>query len=437
MKTLSIGSLSVESRSRPFFIAAVQPGRQMRVPHALLAATLAVAVLLVPVGAATTTGAPAQPTPAPAPQVDEGAPPEQPVEVLALADEVANRSAVRETTLDVGPSVDTATDAASSELRTVRALARVRDADDPDAALADELDRIEARATDLRGRQRATLRAFAEGEADARSTLLSLVRIDQTARALDDRRERVVAAARGEGATVPSERSAALGRELAVHTGPLRDRVAAALSGEEPATRVYVSTTPRGVTLAALTDSGYVRETYRGELRRIGGEPLDRSAASDAVAAAYPSVWDARRAVDVDPARVSAVRVTYDGGELAATVGSGNGQVFRDVHRQSLGVAGTDQQAVNTRDGLRILVNRSYAGGPMRVQLRTVEGEPVAANLTIGPEGGESSPAGSTGPDGERWLLTPDERFTLVAIRGNSVVFITMDPLPAPRTERP
>ncbi len=408
----------------------------MRALHALLAATLAVAVLLVPVGAATTTGAPAvQQTPAP--QVEDGPPPDRSVEVLTLADDVANRTATRETTLDVGPSVAAATDAASHELRTVRALARVRGADDPDAALSRELDRVGARAAGLGRQQRSALQAFAEGEADARSTLLVLARVDRAARALETRRERVVTAARGEGATVPSERSAALARELAVYTGPVRSHVAAALSGSEPSTRVYVSTTPRGVTLAALTDSGYVRETYRGERRRVDDASLTRSAAREAVAAAYPSLWGVRSAVDADPARVSTVRITYDGGELAATVGSGNGRVFRDVHRQSLGVAGTDRQAVNIRDGLRLAVNRSYAGGPMRIQLRTVAGDPVAADLTIGPEGGESSSVGTTGPDGERWLLTPDERFTLVAIRGNTVVFITMSPLAAPRTERP
>jgi hypothetical protein len=233
---------------------------------------------------------------------------------------------------------------------------------------------------------------------------------------------------------VPEERSAALARELDIYTGPVRARVAAALTGDAPATRTYVATTPRGVTLAVLTESGYVRETYRGELRRTGGDPLDDLGARRAVAAAYPSVWSARQAVDSDAAGVSTVRVTYDGGELAATVGAANRRVFRDVHRQSFGVAGTDTPAVNTRDGLRLTVNRSYAGGPMRVRLETEDGEAVNASLTVGPEGGNSVPVGSTGQDGERWVLAPSERFTVVAIDDQSVVFITMDPLPPPRT---
>jgi hypothetical protein len=355
------------------------------------------------------------------------------VEILALADGVANRSATSEAVLDIGPAVSVAANASSHALLTRRAATRVREADNPDAALAAELDRLETRADALGRSQRAALGAFAAGEADARTTLRRLVRIDRAARAIDDRRSSVVAAARARGASIPTERSAALGRELEIYTGPVRARLTASLTGDAPPTRVYVSTTPRGVTLATLTESGYVRETYRGELRRTGGTPLDRATARGVVAEAYPTVWEARRAVDAQAAGISRVRVTYDGGELAATVGAGNQQVFRDVHRQSLGVAGTGDLVVNTRDGLRMVVNRSYAGGPMRVRVTTVDGEPVNASVTVGPEGGDSVPVGPTGPDGDHWTLTPAERFTVVAIRGQSVVFITMGPLERPR----
>lgn len=410
----------------------------MRALHPFLAALLAVAVVAVPIGATTAVPAPASqghvaPPSDPAPQVDEGATLDGPVEVLALAEGVENRSTTAETALDVGPAVSIDANASSHELLTRRALARVRETDDPGAALADELSRLEARADALGRSQRAALRAFSAGQVDPRTTLHRLIQIDRTARALDDRRTSIVAAARARDADVPTERSETLGRELAIYTGPVRTRLAAALRGEAPQTQVYLSTTPRGVTLATITESGYVRETYRGELRRTGGTPLNRTAAQTAVARAYPSVWGARRAVTTQPAGVSEVRVTYNGGELAATVGSGNARVFRDVHRQSLGVAGTDATAINTRDGLRMVVNRSYAGGPMRVRVETVDGDPVNASVTVGPEGGDSAPVGRTGPDGEQWTLTPAERFTIVAIRGQSVVFITMDPVERPR----
>ncbi|MFB6167359.1 MAG: hypothetical protein ABEJ43_00755 [Haloferacaceae archaeon] len=425
----------------------------MRALHALLAATLAVAVVVVPVGGATSP-APGGSAGSVAPPVSGDAPGTAPlaqigvpqtgearslngtVDVLAPADGVPNRSTTTRVVLDIGPAVSVATNASNHALLTRRAVTRVREADDVDAALARELDRLKAR-TDALGRsQRAALRAFVAGEADARTTLLRLVRIDRAARALDDRRRSVVAAARARGANVPTERSAALDRELALYTGAVRARVAASLTGDAPPTRVYVSATRRGVTLATLTESGYVRETYRGGLRRTDGDPLDRQTARQVVAEAYPTVWAARRAVDAQSAQVARVRVTYTGGELAATVGAGNQRVFRDVHRQSFGVAGTNQVAINTRDGLQLVVNRSYPGGPMRVRVRTVDGESVDASITVGPEGGDSTPVGTTGPDGEFWTLTPSERFTIVAIRDQSVVFLTMDPLETPRAGR-
>lgn len=410
----------------------------MRALHLFIAALLAVAVVTVPIGATTTVTAPTSqghvvPPSDAAPQVDGGAALEGPVEVLALAEGVENRSTTTETTLDVGPAVSVDANASSHELLTRHAIARVRNADDPDAALVDELSRLEAQADTLGRSQRAALGAFSASETDSRTTLRRLIRIDRTARALDDRRTSVAAAARARDADVPTERSEMLRRELAIYTGPVRARLAAALRGEAPPTRAFLSTTPRGVTLATVTESGYVRETYRGELRRIGETSLNRTAAQEVVARAYPSVWAARRAVTTQQAGASEVRVTYDGGDLATTIGSGNARVFRDVHRQSLGVAGTDTTAINTRDGLQMIVNRSYAGGPMRVRVQTVDGAPVNASVTVGPEGGDSAPVGRTGPDGEQWTLTPAERFTVVAIRGQSVVFITMGPVETPQ----
>lgn len=428
MKTLSIAALSAEFPSRPFFSGRLVASRQMRALHALLSVALAAAVAAVPVAGATF-AAPAQPQ-ADAPRTLEGS-----AEVLTLADGVSNRSATDGATLDLGPVLSAASEASSDELVTTRELARVREADDPDAALTDVLDRIAARADGLGRTQRAALGAFADGEADARTTLRTLVGVHREAAALADRRERVVDAARARGATVPEGRVAALDRELALYTGPVRARVAAALTGDAPPARTYLATTPRGVTLATLGESGYVRETYRGELRQTGASPLSASGARSAVERSYPALWDARIAVDAVLGRLSTVRVTYEGGELAATVGSGNERVFRDVHRQSLDVAGTGRQAINVRDGLRLTVDRSYAGGPMRVRLESRADEtPVNGSLSVGPEGGDSVTIGPTGSDGERWVLTPGERFTIVAIVDQSVVFITMDPLDLPET---
>ena len=79
-------------------------------------------------------------------------------------------------------------------------------------------------------------------------------------------------------------------------------------------------------------------------------------------------------------------------------------------------------------------MNRTYPGGPLRVRLTQAEtGDPVDANVTIGRDGGESRLVGATGDDGELWTVSPGSRFTVTAIRGNSVVLVTISPSEPPR----
>jgi hypothetical protein len=187
------------------------------------------------------------------------------------------------------------------------------------------------------------------------------------------------------------------------------------------------------VVLATMTEDAYLREAYRGDLRRTGGTGPTEAEAYAAVAERYPTVWAARDSTSFEGGRGNAlVTVSYDGGSLVANVAGQTGAVFADAHRQALSTAGTGVQVTNTRDGLRMTVNRTYAGGPMQIELTDTEGNPVNATVSVGPEGGSSAPVGHTGEAGVVWALAPEERFTIVAIRGQSVVFLTMDPLATP-----
>ena len=62
---------------------------------------------------------------------------------------------------------------------------------------------------------------------------------------------------------------------------------------------------------------------------------------------------------------------------------------------------------------------------------------PVDANVTIGQGNRESELVGQTGPDGELWTLSPRERYTITAIRGNSVVVLSVRPATIPRIGEP
>lgn len=357
------------------------------------------------------------------------------VNVLGVGPAAANRSGFAAAYVDLGPALDSESIATSNRLETIHAVERVESAEsdaERTARLRAEIRTIEERIDALDRTQRRVLAEYVEERRTARGLLVALAELDREARALDERRRRLWAVANRTGAAVPDERFAALGPELDAYHGPVRERAADAITGEGASGRFYVAATPGSVVLATLTGDAYLRETYRGDLRRIDDGRVEGSAAADAVAGAYPEVWEAREGTATEEGRVARVRVDYPGGRLEALVGSGNGRVFADEHRRSLDAVGTAATAVNTRDGLRMTANRSYAGGAMQLELRDTDGNRVNASVTIGPAGGQSVTVGRTGEDGELWVLTPGERFTVVAIRDQSVVFLTMSPLETP-----
>lgn len=362
-------------------------------------------------------------------------PPPGAFNVLDVRQNVTNRSALDEAYVDLGPALGFGTAASSHRLETLAAVERVRTAGeaDRDERLRREIARIEDRSDALAADQRRALQAYVREETGPTELLVALARVDREARALEERRDRLVDLSNRSDVDLDGDRLARLDRELDLYTGSVRARAAAALAGESPPRRFYVAATPESVVLATLTENAYLREAYRGDLRRVADRELTPRDTLEAVQREYPDVWAARERASFDGGRIGTGRVEYGGGTLEVAAGSGNGRVFADEHRLALDAAATNLTAVNTRDGLRLTVNRTYAGGPMRIELRDSDGDPVDADVTVGPAGGESVTVGATGIDGVLWALTPGERYTVVAIRGQSVVFLTQDPLPVPR----
>lgn len=368
-------------------------------------------------------------------QVDRPSAPPGTINVLGGGPVTPNRSDLATAHVDLGPSLGGDVAETSHRLETIRAVERVETAEsgaERTERLRAEVESVEERADALGRTQRRAVDEYVEDRRTARELLVALAAVDREARALDDRRQRLWRVANRTGVSVDDERFAALDRELDAYDGPVRERAAAVLAGEAAMGRFYVAAAPRTVVLATLAEGEYLREAYRGDLRRLGDDAMSERGATDAVAGGYPDVWRVRERSAVEGGRVARARVDYRGGSLTALIGSGNERVFADEHRHALGTGGTTATAVNTRDGLRMAVNRSYAGGAMQVRLRDTNGERVNASVTIGPAGGQSVAVGHTGDDAELWLLTPGEQFTVVAIRGQSVVFLTMSPLDTP-----
>jgi hypothetical protein len=69
-------------------------------------------------------------------------------------------------------------------------------------------------------------------------------------------------------------------------------------------------------------------------------------------------------------------------------------------------------------DGLRLEVAETYAGGPLKIQLRANEtGDPIAGDISI-----SGTAMGRTGADGQLWVLRPTAPYEVRAsARGDTV----------------
>ncbi|ELZ87429.1 hypothetical protein C453_03724 [Haloferax elongans ATCC BAA-1513] len=365
------------------------------------------------------------------------------VRVLDIPDSSVVRSTVDAQHVDLGPSIDFAGLRAGSQIQTLSSLERIESASDEGVRqqlILGEINQIEQRAIALQSAQQNAIEAYNSEDIAARELLVELARIDAEARELNERRvELREAAAQTPDFSVDPGRLAALERELDTFTGPVRKHAAAVLTGNEPSMRFFVRTSADGLVLSVISDNTYIREAYRSDLRDRDQSGVTPTQALDKVAENYPLVWNSRatqNGADVVGAGNSyLVRVNHGRGQLFAYVDSGSAEVFKEAQIRPLDTVSNGTVATEVKDGLRLSANRTYPGGPLRIQLNETEtGDSVDANVTLGLEASrESTLLGRTGSDGAIWTVSPASRFTITVIRGNAAVVLTVSPTPVPQ----
>jgi hypothetical protein len=358
---------------------------------------------------------------------------DRPIRVLDLPRSSSVRAVLHRESVDLGPATAFSSNASAARLETIATVQHVRAAETTEERqrrILAAVSAIEQAQVSLRSDQRDTIAAFAAGRIDGRTLLIRLARIDARAAALGDRRAQLEALSDAtEDFSLESGRLPSIETELQVYSGPLREHLVEVLRGEAPPTRFYVAATTDGVVLSAIVEGRYVRETYRDDLRSPGDDSIDLDDALDNVTApAYPVVWASKTNADATGSGGSLiVRVPHPRGNLTAFVDGGQRAVFREIQERPLDSFASDQTATGTGDGLRLTVNRTYAGGPMRVRLEEIEtGEPRDLLVTVRPPNGDSIRLGRTGPDGVLWTLTPAGRFTVASFRAtDDPTFVT------------
>ncbi|MGB9957248.1 DUF7094 domain-containing protein [Haloferax prahovense] len=344
--------------------------------------------------------------------------------------------------VDLGPSLDFAALRAGEQIQTGASIERIESATNDNTRqqlILDELNSIEQRAIALQSAQRSAIERFNGGDLTARELLVELARIDAEARGLNERRVALrELATETPDFSINSGRLAALERELDTFTGPVRKYAVTVMSGQSDTARFSVRTSETGVVLSVVADGEYVREAYRAGLRNRDQSTVSYEEALDIVAESYPTIYSSRAAQNgtnvISAGDSHRVRINYDRGQLTAYVDTGSGRVFKESQTRPLTSITTSAVATEVKDGLTLTVDRTYPGGPLRIQLNeSGSDDPVDANVTIGLEASqESTLLGHTGSDGMLWTVSPSSPYTITVIKGNSAVVLTTSPTSIP-----
>jgi hypothetical protein len=366
----------------------------------------------------------------------------QQVNVLDMPPTSIERWGVERQYVDLGPALGLSTNATTDHLQTLAMVERVEASNTTEERqdrLRTALEDLERRVDELDQRQTTAVAAYGRGEVSSRDLLVTLVRVSIAAEELNDRRGRIeTLAADTRGFDIDRGRLASIGNRLSAFRGPVRAHAEAVLKGEADSHRFYLATGPQSVTVTTILGDTYFREAYRGDLRNGAGDAIELEDALDIVAASYPVIWNTTREQTqvFGGGETYPVRIAHSRGDLTAFVDSDARIVYAEHQRRPLASMVADQRAEGTGEGVRLVVNQTYPGGP--AQIRVVDdtsGEPVDAPVSMAIETGGSARLGTTGDDGVLWTLSPYRRYTITAeIRGESVEAV-VDPGAPPRID--
>lgn len=238
-----------------------------------------------------------------------------------------------------------------------------------------------------------------------------------------------------ENATVVRDRLTALRGELAAYgvgTGDsLHDELADAVAGERAPMRVYVAASPSGLALAALDDGTYYHTTYRVDnYDDVSAPSVDLGGFLDSLERLYPTTTNLSSSnggfrsfsAPADANLYRAVLGYNRGADAQSTLvvyfDPSTDSVYREDKRLATADIVTGAAVTRTRGSVTLAVNRTYAGGPLRVAVYNDAGDPLDATVSVG-----GAPAGTTDPDtGVLWALAPSGEYNVTAEHDGTTV---------------
>jgi len=357
--------------------------------------------------------------------------------VLSIPPSEIERSDIRRQHANLGPAAGFDTSGTTDELisRTLERELSTVDGAERETRITEELTRIESELGQLEDRERSATREFSAGEISPREFVTELAAIHLNANRLRDRTELLEnQATTFDSNTALNDRFKTIEYDLRMLEGPLRAHAVEILRAERPSNRILIETGDESISLTAIDGDQYIREVHRKGLR--GEKSGTASEAVEIVQQQYPIIWDQRTSWTSDgPGSVMMVTVNIDRGQLRTFIDGSTNRTFIEHQQLPLDLITTTEPATKEQDGLNVTTEQTYAGGPLRLTVTDVStGDPVAATVTVGRAGEESQRVGTTDREGQLWMISPRNRFT-ITILGDDTSAAFVDVMPsAPET---
>lgn len=371
-----------------------------------------------------------------------------------MSPQIANRSTsrvltvpssqVEQTKLDrhhgnLASVIDTEATRVSNQINTTAVINNVESApsvDEREIRTLDAVTRIEQAEVSLNRRQRDAIKRYSQGELTDREFLLETRHIAVRANSLRDRLDALRPYTSEFGL---ESRRINVDFLLQTYDGPVRSYAERIARGDTPAGPIYIETGGESVTMAAIIDTQYVRETFRGDRWKRSGNTFDSLEDAESITSrAYPEAWAKQTTREsTGSGGVFQVSVSNPGGSLTTFVGTGSNKVFKSHQRFDLAELSPDTYRVVTQEGLEATVEYSYRGGPARVAIRDPDtGEPIENVVVTVGIGAQATKVGSTDSRGTVWMLEPGETYRIRGVVDPSVVGVTqIEPRLPPTTD--
>ncbi len=222
--------------------------------------------------------------------------------------------------------------------------------------------------------------------------------------------------------------------EFRTYLIPLQSRVRKSLVSdlqyETDPKPIYVATTSDGVVLSTVSGNQYIREAYRADYRNGSiHSNLDGSEKYSLTMSQYPWVnqTNTTSGTNLNYRRgVALTKIIHSQGLINAYLDSGTKKIYREVQYKYL----TGDNHVpygtavrNNSTNLNLVVNRTYSGGPLRINLTDGSGDPVNGRIEVG-----NTPLGTTGKDGTIFTVSPSREFTVRATHDSETLKVTLTP---------